>query len=70
VNNGENKLDANRILVSIIRPSPEEGAQLMVAYGGKIQRFALSEAQLLLLNYQTASVLWKKMETVPESEVK
>jgi hypothetical protein len=64
LNNGQDKLDADRILVSIIRPSPEQGAQLMVAYGGKTQRFALTEAQLLLLNYQTAAVLWKKMETV------
>jgi hypothetical protein len=64
----EVKLDASRILVSIIRPSPEDGAQLMVAVGRKVLRYPITEAQLLLLNYQSADVLWKKREAVKIDE--
>ena len=64
------KLDADKILVAIIRPTPEEGAQLMVAASGKVQRYPLTEAQLLLLNYQTADVLWRKMQAVNPDDKK
>ena len=64
------KLDADKILVAIIRPTPEESAQLMVAAGGKVMRYPLTEAQLLLLNYQTADVLWRKMQAVNPDDKK
>jgi hypothetical protein len=68
VSDEKHKLDADRVLVSVIRPSAEDAAHLMVAGGGKVQRFPLTEAQLLLLNYQTADVLWKKMKAVTPDE--
>jgi hypothetical protein len=39
----------------------------MVAKGGKVEHYYLTEAQLLLLNFQSAEALWKmKALTVDE----